>query len=138
VAQRKSSIMLEARERARKAAAESMAREDRLLKLGERFFMAAGDQEQIWEAAEKKIQDLRAKAESDTSRAKAEQSGVISAMKAEGLSAGEIAQRLELSTAEVRAILNKSKHGSEATESEFSKGSAEAGAVDEASSAADS
>lgn len=118
MAQRKSSVMLEARERARKAAAESMAREERLLKLGEQFFVAAGDQEQIWEAAERKIQELRAKAESDTSRAKAEQSEVISAMKAEGLAAGEIAQRLELTTAEVRATLNKNKHGSEAADSE--------------------
>lgn len=135
MAQRKSSIMLEARERARKAAAESMAREDRLLKLGEKFFVAAGDQEQIWEAAEKKIQELRAKAESDTSRAKAEQSEVINAMKTEGLSAGEIAQRLELSTAEVRATLNKSKRGSEATESKLSTVSAEAGARENAPSA---
>ncbi|MCQ1949110.1 hypothetical protein NNX28_04090 [Arthrobacter sp. zg-Y859] len=50
-----------------------MAREERLLKLGERFIVAVavGDQEQIWEAAEKKIQALRAIADADTSRAEA-------------------------------------------------------------------
>lgn len=106
--QRKSSMMLEARERARKAAAASMAREERLLKLGERFFVAVGDEEQIREAAEDRIKELRAKVETDTDKAKRAQGDVVLEMKAEGLSASEIAQRLELTPAAVRSVLGKS------------------------------
>lgn len=109
MAQRKSSVMVEARERARKAAAGPMAREDRLLKLGERFFVAVGDQEQIWDAAEKKIHELRAKAEADTLPARGVQREIIVAMKAEKLSSAEIAQRLGLTAAEVRAALDENK-----------------------------
>lgn len=105
--QRKSSVMLEARERARKAAAASMAREERLLKLGERFFVAVGDEEQIREATEVRIRELREKVETDTEKAKRAQDDVVLAMKAEGLTASEIAQRLELTPAGVRSVLGK-------------------------------
>ena len=43
MAQRKSATKTEARERARKAAAEAIAREERLLELGEEFFVAQED-----------------------------------------------------------------------------------------------
>ena len=69
MAPRKSATKTEARERARRAAAESMAREQRLLELGEEFFVAQGEAEQILVAV------------------------------------SDIAQRLELSAAAVRAFL---------------------------------
>lgn len=70
MAQRKSATKTAARERARKAAAESMAREQRLLELGEEFFVAQGDAEQIMETAEQRITEIRAKAEQEAAQAK--------------------------------------------------------------------
>ena len=116
VVQRKSSAMLEARERARKAAASLVAREERLLKLGERFFVAVGDEEQIREATEIRIRELREKVETDTEKAKRAQDDVVLEMKAEGLSASEIAQRLELTPAAVRSVLGKSNRAADAAE----------------------
>ncbi|WP_104056346.1 MULTISPECIES: hypothetical protein [unclassified Arthrobacter] len=107
--QRKSSAMLEARERARKAAAASMARQERLLKLGERFFVAVSDEDQIRAAGEDRIRELRAKVEADTEKAKIAQANVVIEMKTEGLSVSEIAQRLDLTSTGVRSILGKSK-----------------------------
>ena len=108
MAQRKSATKTEARERARRAAAESMAREQRLLELGEEFFVAQGEAEQIMETAEQRITELRAKAEQDAARAKEDQVRVVAGMKGERVTVPEIAQRLELSVAEVRALLKES------------------------------
>ena len=105
MAQRKSATKTEARERARRAAAESMAREQRLLELGEEFFVAQGEAEQIMETAEQRIAELRAKAEQEAARAKAAQSRVVAGMKGERVTVPEIAQRLELSVPEVRGLL---------------------------------
>ncbi|KLU10888.1 hypothetical protein [Kocuria sp. SM24M-10] len=105
MAQRKSATKTEARERARRAAAESMAREQRLLELGEEFFVAQGEAEQIMETAEQRIAELRAKAEQEAARAKEDQVRVVAGMKGERVTVSEIAQRLELSAAEVRALL---------------------------------
>ena len=100
MAPRKSATKTEARERARRAAAESMAREQRLLELGEEFFVAQGEAEQILEAAEQRIAEIRAKAEQE-----AAQAGVVARMKGERVAVSDIAQRLELSAAAVRAFL---------------------------------
>ncbi|WP_270260742.1 hypothetical protein [Kocuria marina] len=105
MAQRKSATKTEARERARRAAAESMAREQRLLELGEQFFVAQGEAEQIMETAEQRIAEIRAKAEQDAARAKEDQVRVVAGMKGERVTVPEIAQRLELSVAEVRGLL---------------------------------
>lgn len=105
MAQRKSATKTEARERARRAAAESMAREQRLLELGEEFFVAQGEAEQIMETAEQRIAEIRAKAEQEAARAKEAQSRVVAGMKGERVTVPEIAQRLELSVAEVRGLL---------------------------------
>ncbi len=105
MAQRKSATMLGARERARRAAAESMAREERLLELGEKFFIAQGTAEDITEAAEKKIAEIHAKAEKDIEAARADQASVVAAMRADKVGVTEIAQRLELAPAEVRSLL---------------------------------
>ena len=105
MAQRKSATKTEARERARRAAAESMAREQRLLELGEEFFVAQGEAEQIMETAEQRIAEIRAKAEQDAARAKEDQVRVVAGMKGERVTVPEIAQRLELSAAEVRSLL---------------------------------
>ncbi|MFC4902727.1 hypothetical protein [Kocuria oceani] len=108
MAQRKSATKTEARERARRAAAESMAREQRLLELGEEFFVAQGESEQIMEAAEQRIAELRAKAEHEAARAKEDQGRVVAGMRGERVTVPEIAQRLELSVAEVRGLLKNS------------------------------
>ena len=87
MAQRRSATKTEARERARRAAAESMARDQRLLELGEKFFIAQGEAEQ--EAAQAKEAQVR----------------MVAGMKGERVAVAEIAQRLELSVAEVRVLL---------------------------------
>lgn len=105
MAPRKSATKTEARERARRAAAESMAREQRLLELGEEFFVAQGEAEQILESAEQRIAEIRAKAEQEAAQARQAQAGVVVAMKGERVAVSDIAQRLELSAAAVRAFL---------------------------------
>lgn len=105
MAQRRSATKTEARERARRAAAESMAREQRLLELGEKFFVAQGEAEQIMETAEQRIAEIRAKAEQEATQAKEAQASVVVCMKDERVTVSDIAQRLELSAAAVRAFL---------------------------------
>ena len=105
MAPRKSATKTEARERARRAAAESMAREQRLLELGEQFFLAQGEAEQVLETAEQRIAEIRAKAAHDAVQAKEAQARVVAGMKGERVAVAEIAQRLELSVAEVRGLL---------------------------------
>ncbi|MFW6187974.1 MAG: hypothetical protein ACOC84_08275 [Actinomycetota bacterium] len=105
MAPRKSATKTEARERARRAAAESMAREQRLLELGEQFFLAQGEAEQVLETAEQRIAEIRAKAAHDAVQAKEAQTRVVAGMKGERVTVAEIAQRLELSVAEVRGLL---------------------------------
>ena len=115
MAQRKSATKTEARERARRAAAESMAREQRLLELGEEFFVAQGEAEQIMETAEQRIAEIRAKAEQEAVQAKELQARVVAAMKEERVAASDIAQRLELSAAAVRALLKGNASDDSAT-----------------------
>lgn len=102
---RKSATKTEARERARKAAAESMAREERLLELGEEFFIAQSEAEQIMRTAEQRIAEIRAKAEQEATATKAPQGRVVVGMRDEHVGVSEMAQRLELTVAEVRALL---------------------------------
>lgn len=116
MAQRKSAAMLGARERARKAASESMAREERLLELGEKFFISQGTVEDITETAEKKIAEIHAKVEKDVEAARADQASVVAAMKADKVSVTEIGQRLELAPAEVRALLKLTGADSESAD----------------------
>ena len=122
MAQRKSATKTEARERARRAAAESMAREQRLLELGEEFFVAQGEAEQIMETAEQRIAEIRAKAEQDAARAKEDQVRVVAGMKSERVTVPEIAQRLELSVAEVRGLLKNSAAATSTSGDEASDG----------------
>ena len=118
MAPRKSATKTEARERARRAAAESMAREQRLLELGEEFFVAQGEAEQILEAAEQRIAEIRAKAEQEAAQARQAQAGVVARMKGERVAVSDIAQRLELSVAAVRALLKDNKGDDSATSKE--------------------
>ncbi|GEO97397.1 hypothetical protein [Kocuria turfanensis] len=115
MAQRKSATKTEARERARRAAAESMAREQRLLELGEEFFVAQGEAEQIMETAEQRIAEVRAKAEQEAAQAKEAQASVVVRMKGERVAVSDIAQRLELSAAAVRALLKDNAGDDSAT-----------------------
>ncbi|MFC4904907.1 hypothetical protein [Kocuria oceani] len=82
-----------------------MAREQRLLELGEEFFLAQGEAEQILETAEQRIAEIRAKAAHDAVQAQEAQARVVVGMKGERVAVAEIAQRLELSVAEVRGLL---------------------------------
>ena len=118
MAQRKSATKTEARERARRAAAESMAREQRLLEMGEEFFVAQGEAEQIMETAEQRIAEIRAKAEQEAAQTRQAQAGVVVAMKGERVAVADIAQRLELSAAAVRALLKDNKGDDAATSKE--------------------
>jgi DUF4097 and DUF4098 domain-containing protein YvlB len=111
MAPRRSATKTEARERARRAAAEAMAWEQRLLELGEEFFLAAGEAEQIMEAAEQRITQIRAKATQEAALAQEAQVRVVAGMKGERVAVAEIAQRLELTVAEVRALLRDSNNG---------------------------
>ena len=115
MAQRRSATKTEARERARRAAAESMAREQRLLEMGEEFFVAQGEAEQIMETAEQRIAEIRAKAEQEATQAKEAQARVVVAMKGERVAVSDIAQRLELSAAAVRALLKDNASDDSAT-----------------------
>lgn len=108
MAPRRSATKTEARERARRAAAEVMAREQRLLELGEEFFLAQGEAEQIMAAAEQRIAEIRVKATHDVAEAKEAQARVVAGMKGERVAVPEIAQRLELSVTEVRALFKDS------------------------------
>ena len=105
MAPRRSATKTEARERARRAAAESMAREQRLLELGEEFFLAAGEAEQIMENTERRIAEIRDKAAQDAAQARQAQARVVAAMKDERAGVAEIGQRLELTATEVRVLL---------------------------------
>jgi len=82
-----------------------MAREQRLLELGEKFFIAQGEAEQIMETAEQRITEIRGKAEQEAAQAKEAQVRMVAGMKGERVAVAEIAQRLELSVAEVRVLL---------------------------------
>jgi len=82
-----------------------MAREQRLLEMGEKFFVAQGEAQQILEAAEQRIVEIRAKAEQEAAQAKEAQVRVVVAMKGERVAVSDIAQRLELSATAVRALL---------------------------------
>jgi len=124
--QRKSATKTEARERARRAAAESMAREQRLLELGEEFFVAQGKAEQIMETAEQRMTEIRAKAEQEAERAKEDQVRVVAGMKGERVTVPEIAQRLELSVAEVRGLLKSAGAGAFTSEDDADGGTNEA------------
>ena len=135
MAQRKSATKTEARERARKAAADSMAREERLLELGEEFFVAQGEAEQIMATAEQRITEIRAKAEQEAAQAKASQTRVVAGMKDERVTVPEIAQRLELSVAEVRALLRNSLGNVDQSDSGTSAASIEDVGTEEAASA---
>ena len=58
--------------------------------------------------AERRIAEIRTKAEQEASRASASQARVVAGMKEERIGLTEIAQRLELSVSEVRALLKGS------------------------------
>jgi hypothetical protein len=88
-----------------------MAREQRLLEFGEEFFLAQGETEQILESAERRIAEIRAKAEQDAAQAKTAQARVVAGMRDERVPAAEIAQRLELTGGEVRALLKDAAQG---------------------------
>lgn len=122
MAQRKSATKTEARERARRAAAESMAREQRLLELGEEFFVAQGEAKQIMETAEQRIAEIRAKAEQEAAQAKEAQTSVVVRMKGERVTVSDIAQRLELSAAAVRALLKDNTGDDAATPKDADSG----------------
>ncbi|GGG59895.1 hypothetical protein GCM10011374_23430 [Kocuria dechangensis] len=125
MAPRRSATKTEARERARRAAAESMARQQRLLELGEEFFLAAEEAEQIMHSAEQRMAEIRAKAAQDAAKARHAQAQVVAAMKGERAGVTEIGQRLELSAAEVRTLLTETSARTPGSAGESTTGDAQ-------------
>ncbi|MEX5271539.1 hypothetical protein [Kocuria sabuli] len=115
MAPRKSATHTAARERARRAAAEAMTRQQRLLELGEEFFLAQHEAEQILAVAEQRIAEIRTHAQQDAAKARQAQAQVVAAMKDEQAGLPEIGQRLELSTAQVRTLLKETSAGTSAS-----------------------
>ena len=64
-----------------------------MLELGEQFFVAQGVAEQIMKTTERRIAEIRTKAEQDAAQAKASQARVVASMKGERVTVSEIAQR---------------------------------------------
>lgn len=103
-APRKSASKTAARERARSAAAAALEKENRLLDAAEGFFLATASTDRKKEQLRDKIAKLNDELASLDSPS-IEGARLVSAMKDEGLSNKEVAQRLEISSAEVSGYL---------------------------------
>lgn len=68
MAHRKSVTKTEAGERAQRAADEATAREEHMLELADKFFIAQGDTEQIMETPKQRIAKICSKAEQEYAR----------------------------------------------------------------------
>lgn len=108
---RRSATQVRARERARQAAAEAVARQERLLEAAEGFFGETLGREEQREELEKKIAALRDELAALDEPAPAA-APFVRAMKNEGLQNKDIADRLELSSGEVTKYLRMSESGS--------------------------
>lgn len=107
-APRKSASKTAARERAKAAAAAALEKENRLLDAAENFFLVTASTDRKKEQIREKIDKLNDELSAlDSPSVEAGQ--LVAAMKDEGLSNKEIAQRLELSSAEVSTYLRAVK-----------------------------
>ena len=123
MAERKSTRAVNARKKALEAAKAFQEREERLLVLAEDFFQL--EESSGVAVIDKKIEDYLAKIEQLKQErvqvekaSEGEQATVIARFKEEGVTNAEIASRLELSTAEVRALSKKKGSSAPTNETE--------------------
>lgn len=110
MAGRKSSTAINAQKKALEAALKFQQQQERLLDLAAKFFSipeknGVADLEKQIEDFEAKIEQLRVRIGEQQKSSETEQADVVAQMKAEGIAAAEIAQRLAISPAEVRRLL---------------------------------
>lgn len=112
-APRKSASKTAARERARSAAAAALEKENRLLDTAESFFLATASTDRKKEQIREKIARLNDELAS-LDAPSIEAGRLVASMKDEGLSNKDIAERLEISPAEVgrylRAVRESDTH----------------------------
>lgn len=104
-APRKSAVALAARERARAQAEEMTRRNEQLIELAAEFFVQDDKVAEIDADLERKIQQIRAQAEEKKSAARAEATAVVQRMIETGESKKSIADRLGLTSAELKKYL---------------------------------
>lgn len=104
-APRKSAVALAARERARAQAEEITRRNEELIELAAEFFVQDDKLTEIDADLVKKIQELRVKAEEKRASAITEAASVVQRMLGTGESKKSVAERLGLSSAELKKIL---------------------------------
>ena len=105
-APRKSAVALAARERARAQAEEITRRNEELIELAAEFFVQDDKLSEIDADLEKKIQELRDKAEEKRASANTEAASVVQRMIDTGESKKSVADRLGLSPAELKKFLS--------------------------------
>lgn len=104
-APRKSAVALAARERARAQAEEITRRNEELIELAAEFFVQDDKLNEIDADLEKRIQELRDKAEEKRESANAEAGSVVQRMIDTGESKKSVADRLGLTPAELKKFL---------------------------------
>ena len=129
MAERTSSKMLKARQRAQDLAKADLEREQALIQKAAEFFTAfesveladeqlAGEIEKIRSDAEKKIQAAREKSAQRSENSRLKAASVASEMIDMGLAQKKVADRLGLSITALRKLLNDAMPGSRVDESE--------------------
>lgn len=104
-APRKSAVAMAARERARAQAEEITRRNEKLIELAAEFFVQDEQLSEIDADLEKKIQELKLKAEEKRTAAHAEATSVVQRMIDTGEAKKSIADRLGLTPAELKKYL---------------------------------
>ncbi|GAB3551959.1 hypothetical protein GCM10027404_21850 [Arthrobacter tumbae] len=103
---RKSALQIAAHEKALRKAAEFHKRHEKLLNLAGEFFVAQDEGERIRDEAQQRAQELIDRAEKDAAAAERKAAGKARAMIATGEPQSAVAQRLGLSPAALRKLLN--------------------------------
>lgn len=101
---RKSAKQTTARARAREQAAKFRAKQDRLEQLAADYFVAADSLEEIEQATQKEITAVQERAAKQKTTAKAKAAAVIASMLELGTPRAEVADRLGITTREVKRI----------------------------------
>jgi hypothetical protein len=105
-ASRKSAQQLAAREKARAKAQELTARHEKLIDLAADFFEQQEQADQVRADAQAKADAILAKAETDAAEAIRKGAAMVAAMVAAGEPKSAVAARLDLSSAELKKLLD--------------------------------
>ena len=103
------SKLVEARRKARELATAQQERHEKLLSLAEEYFVAADDADSIVSAAREAAAKLIKDAEAQSEAKRADAQKVIASMVGTGASVADVASRLDLSAAAVRAAVKASE-----------------------------